>query len=81
MAPLGSAPAEEQPTLNSMWKVARCMRSHGLPNFPDPTGFPQHPERPAFNLSAVGISRNSPRIMTKVNECLYLVHGSLPPAR
>jgi hypothetical protein len=76
----GSGPTQAQ--LQQSWsdelKFARCMRSHGVSNWPDPTRYPQHPDRPYFNLSAAGIDPNSPHIMTKIHKCLYLLHGNNP---
>jgi hypothetical protein len=49
---------------------ARCMRSHGVPNWPDPSIGPQG--HPAFNLVPVGITHSethSPPMITKIQEC------------
>jgi hypothetical protein len=46
------------------------MRSHGVPNFPDPTTDSQG--QPFFNVSAQGISdsmSHSAQFTTKLNEC------------
>jgi hypothetical protein len=60
-------------------KFARCMRSHGVSNWPDPTGDPEHhPERPTFNLQPVGIDPNSPQINTNIHECEPLLNGWSP---
>ena len=41
---VGSGPAPSAQTLAHWVTVARCMRRHGVPNFPDPTTtFPSHP--------------------------------------
>jgi len=56
--------------LTAQLKFARCMRSHGVPNWPDPTTDSQG--RPYFNLSAHGFSRqqaHSPQMSTKIGEC------------
>jgi hypothetical protein len=58
-------------------KFARCMRSHGVPNWPDPTTDSEG--RPYFDLSAHGFSRqqaHSPQIRAKAGECGRLVGGS-----
>jgi hypothetical protein len=52
---------------------ARCMRSHGVPNWPDPSLDSEG--RPSFNLVPVGITHSethSPPIMTKIQECQRL---------
>jgi hypothetical protein len=40
---------------SQMLHFARCMHSHGVPNWPDPSPYPQDPVRPTFNLHAAGI--------------------------
>lgn len=57
---------------------ARCMRSHGVPNWPDPTRYPQHPERPTFELQPLGIDPNSTQISAEIRKCEPLLHGTNP---
>jgi len=62
-----------QQILTAQRKFARCMRSHGVPNWPDPTLDSEG--RPGFNLIPVGITHSqthSPPILTKMNECARL---------
>jgi hypothetical protein len=58
-----------------MVNFARCMRHHGMPNFPDPTNDTHG--RPVFNIH---IDPNSPQISTKIHACQHLLHnyGSRP---
>ena len=59
--------------------IARCMRSHGVANWPDPTTDSEG--RPYFDLSAHGFSRqqaHSPQIRVKVNECEHGMPTGLP---
>lgn len=76
-----------QAQLRREWSLARtfsqCMQHHGVPNFPDPTPYPPHPEDPTFNLHAAGIGFhhgvgdnivNSPQIQAKVQQCESLEH-------
>ena len=66
-----------QPALNVMREYAQCIRSHGVPNFPDPTL--DSAGRPFFNASAAGISHQytqSPQFAAKDAECERLVGGS-----
>jgi hypothetical protein len=51
---------------NDMLKFVRCMRSHGVPDWPDPT---LDRGRAIFDPQAVGIDPNSPQISTKIHEC------------
>jgi hypothetical protein len=69
---------------SQMLHFARCMHSHGVPNWPDPSAYPQDPLRPTFNLHAAGIGFhlgaqpgnivNSPQIEGKVRQCESVVH-------
>jgi hypothetical protein len=69
---------------SQMLHFAQCMHSHGVPNWPDPSPYPQDPVRPTFNLHAVGIGFhqggqpgnivNSPQIQAKVQQCESVVH-------
>ena len=57
---------------------AQCMRSHGWPNFPDPT--PQ-PDGPVFNITAAGISdatSHTHRFEATLDVCERLVGGNAP---
>lgn len=57
---------------------ARCMRSHGVPNWPDPSVDSQG--RPFFHVSAAGLTHNethSQQMTSRANEC-GRVPGSLP---
>jgi hypothetical protein len=62
-----------QQILTAERKFARCMRSHGVPNWPDPSLDSEG--RPIFNLVPVGITHSevhSPPISTKMIECQRL---------
>jgi hypothetical protein len=55
----GITPAERQAAVRALLKFAGCMRTHGLPNFPDPTtngsgiqiNFPDDPNSPQFQAA------------------------------
>jgi hypothetical protein len=64
--------------MTSMLRFARCMRSHGVANFPDPSTDPQG--QPFFDVSAHGISdraSHSPQFEAKLDECQRQV-GDFP---
>ena len=66
--------------LTAELRFARCMRSHGVPNWPDPTIGPGG--RPAFNVSAYGINpHHSPQINSKIGECERLTGNPPVPMR
>jgi hypothetical protein len=76
----GSGPtaAELRQSWSDMANFARCMRSHGVPTWPDPTRYPPHPERPTFDLQPVGIDPSSPQISARITDCEPLLHGNNP---
>jgi len=66
-----------QQALTVMRKYARCIRSHGVPNWPDPAVDSEG--RPFFDVSSVGITyqyTHSPLFASKDRECERLVGGS-----
>jgi hypothetical protein len=70
-------PALVRQILTAELELARCMRSHGVPNWPDPSIDSQG--RPAFNVSARGINpHHSPRINSKIGECERLTGAPVP---
>lgn len=57
---------------------ARCMRSHGLARFPDPTAQGQ---LSVEMVHAQGIDVHSPAVLHVVQACLPASHGALTPAK
>jgi hypothetical protein len=56
--------------------LARCMRSHGVPNFPDPT---TDSNGPVFNITNAGISdaaSHTSQFEAKLDECARLAGGN-----
>jgi hypothetical protein len=59
-------------------KFAQCMRSHGVPSWPDPTIGSEG--RPVFDLTQVGITHrqtHSPPMSYKITECQALAPATL----
>lgn len=76
----GETPAQIAQDWTHFRTFARCMRSHGVANFPDPTRRSTSDNRPDFNLTAVGLG-NSPQLKAKAQQCASLLHlGGLPAA-
>lgn len=71
-----------QRVLSEERRFARCMRSHGVPNWPDPT-IDSH-GRPVFaiSISKLGFDPYSRRVWAQGNECSHLMPGlpGLPAA-
>jgi hypothetical protein len=66
-------PALVQQMLTADRTFARCMRSHGVPGWPDPTT--DSAGRPVFNLVPAGITHrqtHSPPISGHLGECQHL---------
>jgi hypothetical protein len=57
---------------------ARCMRSHGVSRFPDPTAQGQ---LTVEMVEAQGIDLHSPAVLHAVQACLPASHGLLTPAK
>jgi hypothetical protein len=70
---LQPAQAQVPQIMTGMVNFARCMRSHGVPNWPDPTNSGGHV---SFNISVSrdGFNPNSSAILTKAHQCM----SSLP---
>jgi hypothetical protein len=61
-----------QQVVSAMRIFSRCMRSHGVPNWPDPTVDSEG--RPGFNLVPIhGTNWNSPYIQNKIFACEHVM--------
>jgi hypothetical protein len=72
-------PALLQQMIAADRKLARCMRAHGVPNFPDTVD--GGPGGPYFPISRVGISdaaSHTAQFMAKLNQCARLVGDNAP---
>jgi hypothetical protein len=72
-------PALVQQMMTWDQKLAQCMRSHGVPNFPDPTN--GGASGPWFNITKAGISdaaSHSRQFMAKLDECGRMVGLNAP---
>jgi hypothetical protein len=67
--------AQLQADMNALLKVAECMRSHGIANFPDPF---ESSQQIGFNLSGTGIDQNSSRFKAAQKACQALLPGGGP---
>jgi hypothetical protein len=67
---------EVQQLIPGMLKFSKCMRSHGVPNWPDPTVDSQG--HPGFNLIGLsGADPDSSQGQRAVNECQHLLPSAL----
>ena len=71
--------AQQQRTqLADELSFARCMRSHGVAGFPDPTA---QGELTVAMVEAQGIDVHSPTVLQAVQACLPASHGGLTAAK
>lgn len=55
--------------VTGLLNFARCMRAHGIPNWPDPTT--DRSGQPVFDIG--GIDPDSPRVSNTADECTHLL--------
>jgi hypothetical protein len=81
-APSGNGPQEtaqqKHTRLADALSFARCMRSHGVTSFPDPTA---QGDLSIEMIQAQGIDVHSPAVLRVVQACLPASHGALTPAK
>jgi len=63
------AQAQKPQIMTGMLSFARCMRSHGIPNWPDPST--DRNGQPVFDIS--GINPDSPRVSNTADACTHLL--------
>ena len=74
----GLTTAQQQHVLGELLNVAKCMRSHGVPSFPDPnsaTTIWGSGGGQIFTLPS-GIDPSSPQFTSALNACKSLMPGS-----
>jgi hypothetical protein len=75
LLPSGGNRRRTQADIQRWWRgmlsFARCMRSHSVSDWPDPTPYPQRPNEPTFELPAS--LRPTPHVVAKMRECQRLV--------
>jgi len=71
------SPAQLAQRLGALLAFARCMRTHGLPSFPDPTSSGQVTHE---MLAAAGIDVRQPAVLHAADACVGVTHGLLTKA-
>jgi hypothetical protein len=64
-------PAQTQQALTEGLKLAKCMRSHGVPSYPDP-----NPTNPGVVHLGAGVDPSSPQFQRAQKVCDSLVPGT-----
>jgi hypothetical protein len=75
--PPSQSPAQRQAQTVAALAFARCLRSHGLPNFPDPRGSGQITHE---MLANAGIDPRQPAVLHAADACVSVTHGLLTKA-
>jgi hypothetical protein len=74
----GSSNSNTPPqTVNQLLKIARCMRAHGLPNYPDPI---VSNGNITLGLSGAGIDVSSPQFQATARQCASVIPAGLFPS-
>ena len=60
-----------------MLAFARCIRSHGFPNFPDPTSSGQITHE---MVASAGINLHQPAVLQAGDACASVTHGAITKA-
>jgi hypothetical protein len=71
------SPAERAQHLGDLLAFAGCIRTHGIPNFPDPTSAGQITHR---MLAAAGIDLHRAAVLQAADACVGVTHGALTKA-
>ena len=70
----GNSPARVQ----ALIAFARCLRSHGFPNFPDPNA---RGDLSAQTIAKAGINLQTPALLTAGQRCTSVTHWIITPAQ
>ena len=75
--PQSESPAQQQAHARALLAFARCLRSHGLPNFPDPNAQGQ---LTIEMINAAGINLHAPNVLPAARACVGVTHGVITGA-
>ncbi|MDE3134736.1 MAG: hypothetical protein KGL15_11770 [Acidobacteriota bacterium] len=67
----GSSKPKHRSAGNAMLAISKCMRAHGVTNFPDPSGH-------GINIGGTGINPRSPAFQKAQSTCFKLMPGGGP---
>jgi hypothetical protein len=75
--PQNTIPAEQHARAQALLAFARCLRSHGIANFPDPNGQGQ---LTSATINAAGVDLHAPGFLTAAKACVGVTHGAITGA-
>jgi hypothetical protein len=64
-----------QQMMSDLLSFARCVRSNGVPNWPDPSVNAEGPGSPGFPGDVPGVDLQSPQVLDAIGKCQHLVPG------
>jgi hypothetical protein len=72
-----SPQAEDQHVMSALWKFARCVRDHGVTNWPDPLAAsdPGQAGTPGFPRDMPGVNQNAPQVKNAMGQCQHVMAG------
>jgi hypothetical protein len=77
LAPIINATDHGGPSRQAFLAFARCLRSHGLPDFPDPNSTGRITGQ---MIQAAGISLRTPAFFNAAKACVGVTHGAITMA-
>lgn len=73
----GATPDHQGPSKTALLAFARCLRAHGISNFPDPTSAGQ---LQLSTISAAGVNVHTHAFFTAGRSCVGVTHGQITVA-
>ena len=73
-----SNPAQQHARVQALLAFAQCLRSHGFPNFPDPSSSGDLSQN---TIRQAGISFQNPALLTAGQNCTSVTHGMITRAQ
>jgi hypothetical protein len=71
------SPAQQRQHEQDLLAFAKCLRTHGLTDFPDPN---THGQLTREMISAAGIDLHQPAVLTAARSCVGVTHGAITMA-
>ncbi len=75
--PFRCTTTDEKSTRRYLLAFVRCMRTHNIPNFPDPTSSGQVTHE---MLAKAGVDVHQPAVLQAAGVCVSVTHGALTKA-
>lgn len=72
-----SPQVNNQQVMDTLFQFARCVRAHGVTNWPDPLAEsdPGQPGTPGFPRDMPGVNQNAPQVKDATGKCQHLMAG------